>query len=82
MYPDRSTSIFIELRRHHVTYAQCDNKEFIVTRRLGFRPPVIVNKSFGSFREAKRYWGQEVSKLEDQGLIRHDMSIVGFHEEG
>lgn len=81
MYPDGSGSIVVELRRHHDTSASRDNKEFLVTRRL-YRPPVLVTKSFGTYREACRYWDGEVAKLMDTGMERRDAQIIGFHEEG
>lgn len=81
MYQDRSGSVVVELRRHHDTRASCDNKEFLVTKRL-FRPPVLLTKAFGTYREATRYWDEEVAKLTATGMERRDAAIVGFREEG
>jgi len=82
MYPDYSGSIVVELRRHHDTDARCDNKAFLVTRRLTRLPSVILQKRFGAYPEACRYWEELVHKVEDEGLIRRDAKIIGFHEEG
>lgn len=81
-YPDRSASIVVELRRHHDTQAQHDNKEFLVTKRLTRLPSVLMTKAFGTYSEATRYWDEEVVKLTDTGMERRDAKIVGFHEEG
>jgi hypothetical protein len=82
MYPDGSGSILVELRRHHDIRASCDNKEFLVTKRLTRLPGVLITKSFGTYPEATRYWDEQVMKVADQGLERRDAKIVGFHEEG
>ena len=71
----------VELRRHHDTSAQRNNKEFLVTRRLTMLP-VLTTKAFGTYREATVYWDGEVAKLTDTGMTRRDSPIVGFHEEG
>jgi predicted membrane-bound mannosyltransferase len=81
-YPDYSGSVVVELRRHHDIYAQCDNKAFLVTKRLTRLPHVIIQKSFGTYAEACRYWDEQVHRVEDLGLIRRDAKIIGFHEEG
>lgn len=81
-YPDYSSSIVVELRRHHDTNAQCDNKQFIVSRRLTRLPGVLITKQFGTYHEATRYWDEQVAKVTDQGLQRRDARIIGFHEEG
>jgi hypothetical protein len=81
-YPDRSATIFVELRRHHDTNAIANNKEFIVTKRTSFGIKMIHNKSFGTIAEARRHWIEEVHQLEDHGLVRSDIPILGFHEEG
>ena len=81
MFKDGSGQVVVELRRHHDTRASCDNKEFIVTKRL-FRPAVLTTKAFGAYREATRYWDTEVAKLVATGMERRDAQIVGFHEEG
>lgn len=81
IYPDRSASVLIELRRHHDIRSNVGSKEFIVTRRTTFRPMAIHNKSFGTLAEARRFWMAEVSRLTDSGLVRRDVPIVGFHEE-
>ena len=80
-YPDDAGGVVVELRRHHDTAARCDNKQFLVTRRLT-RLPVIVTKAFGTYREATKKWDLEVRKLTDEGLQRRDSKILGFHEEG
>lgn len=82
MYPDRSASVVVELRRHHDINAQCDNKAFLVTKRLTRLPGVLIRKQFGTYPEAARYWDEEVAKLTDTGLERRDARIIGFHEEG
>jgi hypothetical protein len=81
-YPDGSGSILVELRRHHDTAAQCDNKEFLVTKRLTRLPGVLITKAFGTYHEASRYWDEQVKKVTDLGLTRRDAKIIGFHEEG
>ena len=81
-YPDGSGSIVVELRRHHDTTAQCDNKAFVVTKRLTRFPRVLIRKSFGTYREASRDWDAKVCQLTDTGLQRRDTKIVGFREEG
>ena len=78
IYPDNSASIFVELRRIHDTLASADNKTFVVTRRLG---QTMINKSFGTLSEARRWWTDQVTQLTDQGLRRVDSAILGFHEE-
>lgn len=82
MYPDRSASVVVELRRHHDTDAQAKNKEFLVMKRLTRLPGVLVTKAFGTYREAAHYWDGEVAKLTDTGLERRDARIIGFQEEG
>ena len=82
MYPDYSGSIVVELRRSHDIYAQCDNKAFIVTRRMTQLPHVLISKAFGTYNEATRYWDEQVKLVEDMGLLRRDIKIIGFHEEG
>lgn len=81
MYPDDVGGIVVELRRHHDTAAQRDNKEFIVTKRLT-RLPVLMTKAFGTYPEASRYWYEQVAVLSDKGFVRRDARIIGFHEEG
>lgn len=80
-YADGSGSIVVELRRHHDTSAQCDNKEFLVTKRLTMAP-VLMTKAFGTYAEATRYWDAQVVKLADTGMARRDTRIIGWHEEG
>ncbi len=82
MYPDGSGSICVELRRHHDTTASCDNKAFVVTRRLTRLPQVMVKKAFGTYAEACRDWDEKVTKITDMGLIRREIKILGWHEEG
>ena len=82
MYRDGSGSIVIELRRHHDTVAQCDNKAFLVSKRFTRLPGVIITKSFGTYNEATRYWDEQVAKVTDTGLERRDARIIGWHEEG
>lgn len=82
LYPDRSSSIVVELRRHHDTDARTNNKGFLVMKRLTRLPGVLMTKAFGTYREATRYWDGEVAKLTDTGMERRDAKIVGFHEEG
>ena len=81
-YPDGSGSVVVELRRHHDTTAQCDNKEFIVTKRLTRLPGVLIRKAWGTYREAARDWDEKVAQLTDTGLARRDAKIIGFREEG
>ena len=81
-YPDDGGSILVELPRHHDTSARCDNKEFLVSRRMTRLPGVMITKSFGAYPEAVRHWDLHVAVLTDQGLVRRDAKIVGFHEEG
>ncbi|MCI0349063.1 MAG: hypothetical protein L0Z53_06520 [Acidobacteriales bacterium] len=81
MFKDGSGQQVVELRRHHDTDAQCSNKEFLVMRRT-FKPPIVMIKPFGTYREATRYWDTEVAKLAATGMERRDARIVGFHEEG
>ena len=80
-YPDGGGSIVIELRRHHDTKASCDNKEFLVTKRLTMAP-VIMTKAFGTYPEATRYWDEQVIRLADTGMARRETRIIGWHEEG
>lgn len=80
-YPEGLGGIVVELRRHHDTNARCDNKEFLVTRRLT-NVPALITKAFGTYREAVRHWDYLVAELTDQGLQRRDSRIIGFHEEG
>jgi hypothetical protein len=82
IYPDYSGGIVVELRRHHDTAASCDNKAFIVTKRLTRLPSVLMAKSFGTYAEACRYWDEQVAKVTDTGLERRDAMIIGWHEEG
>ena len=82
IYPDLSGSIVVELRRHHDTDAYCDNKQFIVTKRFTRMPHLLMTKAFGTYPEAARYWDEQFKKVEDMGLVRRDVQIVGFHEEG
>ena len=80
MYPDRSRSIFLELRRRHDIQAQRHNKQFSVMRRTNI-PNIVVNKNFDTIREARVYWIDQAKILTDQGLVPMDFRIVGFHEE-
>jgi len=80
-YKDGSGSVVVELRRHHDTRGQRQNKEFLVSRRLT-RLPVFMTKAFGTYPEAARYWESQVAKLTDTGMERRDAKIIGFHEEG
>lgn len=82
MYPDRSASVVVELRRHHDIKAQTGQKEFLVSKRLTRLPGVLMMKTFGTYPEASRYWDEEVAKLTDTGMERRDARIVGWHEEG
>lgn len=85
MPADRSRSLFVELRRHHDTKARCDNKSFVVMTRIppfGMMAGTAITKSFGTYSEAAEHWDTTVRRYEDQGLIRDQMRIVGFHEEG
>ena len=81
-YPDGSGSIVVELRRHHDTSARCDNKQFVVTKRMTRLPGVLIKKEWGSYQEAVRDWDEKVIRITDTGLIRRDAKIIGFHEEG
>mgnify|MGYP001569425685 FL=1 len=81
-YPDDGGSILVELRRHHDINAQCDNKEFLVTKRFTRLPGVMIRKAFGTYAEATRYWDEQVAVVTDMGLARRDAKIIGFHEEG
>ena len=81
-YPDQSGSIVVELRRHHDTKAQCDNKAFVVMQRYTRLPGVVMRKAWGTYAEAVRDWDAKVVKIEDHGLTRRDIKIVGFREEG
>lgn len=80
-YPDRSATIFLDLRRSHNLDGGCDAKQFIVTRRTTFGVRMISNKTFSTLNEARRYWTEQAMILEDQGLARMDYKIMGFHEE-
>jgi len=82
MYPDGSGSIVVELRRQHDTTARCDNKQFIVTKRLTRLPAVVIKKEWGTYAEACRDWDEKVAKVTDTGLARRDARIIGFREEG
>ena len=81
-YPDGSGSVVVELRRHHDTSAQCDNKEFIVMRRFTRLPGVVTRKTWGTYAEAVRDWDEKVVRLTDTGMTRRDAMIIGFREEG
>jgi len=81
MYPDRSASIFLDLRRLHNVERPRDvrnARRFIVTRRFG---KTVTNTGFDNLNEARDYWRIEAMKMTDQGLIRQDFHISGFHEE-
>ena len=82
MYPDYSSSIVVELRRHHDIHSACSNKEFLVTKRLTRLPGVLMTKAFGTYAEATRYWDEQVARVTDTGLLRRDSKIIGWHEEG
>jgi hypothetical protein len=81
LYRNARGGVVVELRRHHDIDARYDNKEFVVTKRL-IAMPVLMTKSFGTYREASKYWDEEVSKLKDEGLEQQDVRIIGFREEG
>lgn len=81
-YPDGSGSIVVELRRHHDTQASCDNKEFVVSKRLTRFPGVVIKKRWGTYAEAVRDWDEKVAIITDTGLLRRDTKIIGFREEG
>lgn len=81
LYRDGSASVCVELRRHHNTDAQADNKTFSVTKRLSRLPGAMTVKHFGTLPEARRYWMTEVARFENRGMERRDARIMGFHEE-
>jgi hypothetical protein len=81
MYPDRSASIFLELRRLHnvkIRSADGNNRRFVVTRRFGNN---VINTRFEQLKEARDFWRIEAMKMQDDGLKQHDFHIAGFHEE-
>jgi len=80
-YLDRTACVTVELRRLHDTDAQCDNKQFVVTKRFSGLPMAVVNKTFGTLPEARRWWMEQVTILEDQGLIPAETKFLGFREE-
>lgn len=82
LYRDGSGSVLVELRRHHDIHAQYKNKEFLVMKRLSSLPGVLIQKSFGTYHEASRYWDRWVAILSDTGMERRDARIIGFHQEG
>lgn len=81
---NREMMLFLDLRRHQDESVQARGAhtlKFIVTRRIpGIQQ--YVNESFDTMPEAMRYWDTEARRLEDTGLIRDDLRIDGFHEEG
>ena len=80
MSADRQRQVFVDLRRLHDTASVANNKTFVVSTRLPAES-VISHKRFGTLVEARRFWLERVTKLEDTGLQRHDIPIMGFHEE-
>lgn len=86
VYQDGSASIRVDLRRHHdlasAGQGDQDTKRFVVTRMLMRNPRVLINKTFGTYPEACRDWDTKVKLLEDEGMRRADVPIVGFHDEG
>ena len=87
MMPDRSASVFLELRRLQDIGAilrSSKTRQFVVTKRLGRGAgniPVIMKKNFDTLPEARSYWREEAMKLTDRGMDRMDIHISGFHEE-
>ena len=69
--PDRSISVFLDLRRLQDLDAIARGRftlQFAVTRRLGGKvggQNVIINKSFDTLPEARSYWCEQAMKLED-----------------
>lgn len=80
-FPDRSATIFLELRRKHNLKGGLNAKQFVVTRRTNFGVKIISNKTYATLSEARKGWIAQAKTLEDQGLKREDFGIVGFHEE-
>lgn len=72
IYPDKSGSIYVELRRH--------NKEFIVTQRIP-RLRIMHSVRKGTLNEARSIWLETIHRYEDSGMKRKDLLISGFHEE-
>lgn len=87
MMPDRSVSIFLELRRLMDTGALArgsHTRQFVVTKRLGTKidgKQVMLKKNFDTLPEARSYWCEQALILEDKGMNKLDIHIMGFHEE-
>jgi hypothetical protein len=76
--------VHVELRRHHdlASAGTGDRaKKFIVAKRMTGFPRVMTTKKFETLSEARAYWIEQVTIIEDQGFERRDPKIVGFHEE-
>ena len=84
MFPqNRDAPVFLGLRRMHnldTPPGGRGGKKFVVTKLMP-AVKVVVNKGFGTLNEARRYFLEEASKLEDQGMDKFDFKISGFHEE-
>lgn len=79
-----AASVVLELRRHQDLDAEVRGFEtlrFLVTKRSTMPPYFITTKVLGTKREARRYWEEQAHILEDQGMARLDVPIVGWHEE-
>lgn len=85
--PDGSAPVFLDLRRvHNIQRASVsgDNKHFVVSKRISkfaAGSDAIINKGFEHLNEARTYWCAEAIRLEDEGRVRMDFHISGFHDE-
>lgn len=79
--PDRSNVVLLDMHRYMKTETGgAGQVEFIVTTNL---PGIhIQRKLFGTFPEADRYWKKRTTFYEDEGMVRQDMQIQGWHQEG
>ena len=87
MMPDRSASVFLDLRRLQDIGAILRSNEslqFVVMKRLSKKldgKQIMMKKNFDTLAEARRYWCEQAMILEDKGMIKMDLHICGFHEE-
>jgi hypothetical protein len=79
--------VFLELRRLQDTDAIVRGsmtRQFVVTKRLGEKVRGVnlaTKKNFDTLPEARAYWCEQAMRLEDEGRLKMDLKIAGFHEE-
>lgn len=86
MRPDGTGLILLELHRYQRTHSTGVQggpgvRKFFVTTRIPAMKH-IDREEFDTPELAKAYWDEQAHFREDQGFLRLDREIEGWHEEG